>query len=107
MGGKHVTLNTDTIKSNIPLLLTRKSMKNADMALDFKNDNAMVFGEPIKLRNTKSGHYAIPITPYSTFVNNVNSGINNHVTLIATENSKSKYDIALNIVRKGVPAPPL
>ena len=38
-------------------------MKNADMTLGFKSDNAMmVFGEPVKLRNTISGHYAIPIT---------------------------------------------
>ena len=97
MCSKHVTLNTDIAESNISLLLSRKSMKNTDMTLDFKNDNAMVLGEPIKLINTKSGHYAISITPYNTLLNNVKSGINTHVTLIATENSKYKYDIALKL----------
>ena len=36
-------------ESDTPFLLSRESMKNADMALDFKNNNAMVFGEPIIL----------------------------------------------------------
>ena len=45
-------LNTDIVASDILL----KSTKKADMTLDFKNDNAMVFGETVKLITTKSGH---------------------------------------------------
>ena len=67
------------------------------MALDFKNDNAMLFREPIKLINTKLCHYAIPITPYNALHKNINKGITTHVTLITTENSKSKYNIALKL----------
>ena len=36
-------------------------MKKADMTLDFKNDDAIVFGQSVKLVTTKSGHYTIPI----------------------------------------------
>lgn len=49
MGSKHVILNTDITEKDIPLLFSSISMKNVDMTLDFKNDNAMVFGEPIML----------------------------------------------------------
>ena len=42
-------LNTDVVVRDIPLLLSRKSMKNADMTLDLKNDKVTIFGETIRL----------------------------------------------------------
>ena len=50
------------------------------MTLDFKNDNAVVFGESVKLI-TKSGHYTIPISPYKIALNNLTTGINTNITL--------------------------
>ena len=49
LGKQHVMLNTAIFASDIPLFLSQKSMKKADMKLDFKNDNVVVFGESIKL----------------------------------------------------------
>ena len=46
---------------------------------------------------TKSGHYTIPINPYKTTLNNVTSGVKANVTLVATENNKSKIDIAIKL----------
>ena len=57
LGKQHVMLNTDIVASEILL----KSVKKADVTLDFKNDNAMVFGESVKLITTKSCHYTLPI----------------------------------------------
>ena len=90
-------LNTDIVESDIPLLLSRRSMKNADMTIDFKNDNAFIFGQPTKLFVTKSGHYAIPISPFKTILNNVTTGTNTNVTLIATESNRWKSNIALKL----------
>ena len=36
LGNKSVMLNTDIVASDIPLFLSRKSMKKADMTLDLK-----------------------------------------------------------------------
>ena len=47
-------LNAHVVASDIPLLLSRKSMKKVDMTLDFKNDNAMIFHESIQLIVTES-----------------------------------------------------
>ena len=55
-------LQTDVIDEDIPLLLSRDSMKKANMLLNFENDSATVFGRHIGLIITKSGHYAIPLT---------------------------------------------
>ena len=59
-------------------------MKTANMTLHFKNDNAIIFGESEQLIVTKSGHYAIPISPYNKILNNVTDGNNANITLIAT-----------------------
>ena len=61
LGHKSVMLNAHIGASDIPLLLSRKSMKKTDMTLDFKNDNAMIFGKSIQLTVTKSGHCAIHV----------------------------------------------
>ena len=63
-------LNTNIVVSDIPLLISRKSMKKANMTLDFKNDHAFIFDQSIQLLVTKSGHYGIPINPYKTILNN-------------------------------------
>ena len=89
MGSKHVMFNTEIVPRDIPLLLSRKY---DNMVIDFKNDQAIAFGEHIQLMNTKSGHYTIPISPDSTILNNITTGTNKVVVLIAT--SKTKVKIA-------------
>ena len=74
-------------------------MKEADMTLNFKNDNAMVFGESVKLITTKSGHYTIPISAYKVVLNNLTTGINTNIALITTQTNKSKYDVASKLHR--------
>ena len=83
LGSYNVMLNTDIVASDIPLLLSRKSMKKANMTLDSKNGHAVIFDQSIQLLVTKSGHYAIPINPCKTILNNVTSGVNTNVTLLA------------------------
>ena len=56
-------LNTDIVASDIPLILSRKSMKKANMTLDLQNGHAVFFDLSIQLLVIKSGHYAIPINP--------------------------------------------
>jgi transposase InsO family protein len=61
LAGKNITLITDVVDSNIPLLLSRSAMKNARIKLDLVNDTAEVFGKEIVLNMTTSGHYCLPI----------------------------------------------
>ena len=96
IGNKRVTLNTDIVQNDMSLLLSRKAMKTANMTLDFKNDNAVIFGEPEKLIVTKSAHYALPISPYSKILNNIVTGTNPYITLITISN-KSKHDMAIKL----------
>ena len=54
-------ITTEVVKPKIPLLLSKTSMKKQDMVLDFKNDTIICGNEVIQLKNTGSGHYALPL----------------------------------------------
>jgi len=61
MAGKQVTIKTDVVESDIPLLLSRSAMKTAGVKMDLENDTATIFGKEVVLNLTSSGHYCIPI----------------------------------------------
>ena len=61
MAGKRVTIKTDVVDSDIPLLLSKNAMKKACMKLDLESDTAEIMGTKIHLNCTTSGHYCIPI----------------------------------------------
>lgn len=59
MGNRNVMLKTHIAVTDMPLLLSRKTMKKADMALDFTNEDVIIFGETVPLLVTKL-QYALP-----------------------------------------------
>ena len=81
IGSHNVLIEKDVINSDIPLLLSWASMKQADMNLNFKDDTASVFG---KLVVTKSGHYAIPLAVPCQIIYSRNANVS--VTLTVQTN---------------------
>ena len=61
IAGKDVTIKTDVVESDIPLLLSRTAMKKAAIKMDLEHDTATIMGKEIALNLTSSGHYCIPI----------------------------------------------
>ena len=57
-----VSIVTDVVDSDIPLLLSKASMKTARTCLNFENEIVTMFKKKIPLRCTSSGNYHIPIT---------------------------------------------
>ena len=57
IGSKKCSIKAEVVKANIPLLLSKHSLKRADTVLDLKNDTAEMFGKPGKLHFTSSGHH--------------------------------------------------
>ena len=56
---------TEVIKKDIPLLLSKASLKKA--CLDLKNDKALMCGQEIQLQLTSSGHYCVDIKSAKDF----------------------------------------
>ena len=66
LAGKRIQICADIVECNVRLLLSKESMKKADMSIDLKNDTVTVFGKCLKLDTTTVGHYKLPIYPSST-----------------------------------------
>ena len=52
---------TAVVKSEIPLLLSKESMKAAESKIHFVNDRINMFVKDIHLHFTTRGHYDIPL----------------------------------------------
>ena len=61
IAGKEVTIKTDVVESDIPLLLSRQAMKTAGVKMDLESVTAQFFDKDIALNLTTSGYYCIPI----------------------------------------------
>ena len=76
-------------KREIPLLLSKESMKTADSKINFVNDRINVFGKDIQLHFTASRHYAIPLNETNI---NLKTSLedSNFVEVLLTIEQKSK-----------------
>lgn len=61
LADKSVTIQTDVVESDIPLLLSKDAMKKAGVKMDLENDTATILGKEIALNLTTAGHYCVPV----------------------------------------------
>lgn len=54
-------IETEVVPVDIPLLLSKTSLKRAKAVLDIENDKATMFHKPVSLEITSSGHYCVSI----------------------------------------------
>ena len=62
IGGQRCKIETDVVRCNIPLLLSKPSMKKAKMCLDFGSDRAKFGNCDVNLSCSSSGHYLLPLS---------------------------------------------
>jgi hypothetical protein len=72
LAGKDISIKTDVVDSDIPLLLSKTAMKMAKVKLDLENDTAEIFGNEVTLNCTSSGHYCVPMYREDIYVCAVN-----------------------------------
>ena len=53
LADRKVTIKTDAVKSDIPLLISLEAMKKAGVKFDIVNDSAEIFGKHIPLNHTE------------------------------------------------------
>ena len=84
VAGVECNIEADVVDCDIPLLLSKDSMKKAKMKLDLENDSASIFGNEVQLQCTSSGHYCVPINQIKVNVEETAS------VLVSTSQSKDK-----------------
>ena len=62
IGKEVVRIKTDIVEDDIPLLLSKESLKKAKAELNFNQDTINILGQKLKMLETTSGHYVLPIT---------------------------------------------
>ena len=67
----NVLLETEIVSSDVPLLLSKETMKKAKAKMNFVDDKIELFGEEQSMMCTSTGHYAIPIKTNSSATDNV------------------------------------
>ena len=76
IAGKAVTIKIDIMNREIPLLLSKESMKCAGTIIDFLENEVNIFGKDVSLHFTSSGHYAIPLNDrYESSASSDDSGL--------------------------------
>ena len=61
ISGKSFFITTTIVPSDIPLLLSKASMKKAKVSIDFQNDKFSIFDRKVDICFLSSGHYCIEI----------------------------------------------
>ena len=86
-GKQKVTIESDIVEADIPLLLSKEALKKAGTILDFNNDTALMFGEQQTLIETESGHYAIPLS-----VTKENNAVSEQISVLVSTSQKISDD---------------
>lgn len=61
--GQPVLIKADVVKSKIPLLFSRNSMKAMKAKVDYEHDTGYIFDKPVVLSSTSVGHHSVQILP--------------------------------------------
>ena len=99
IGQKKIFIETDVVKKDIPLLLSKKSMKKADTELNFRDDTVTMLNQKIDLQVTRSGHYTIPLDQNQQIIEKVDRKETVAITLLNSNNMSYK-DIAIKLHRQ-------
>ena len=86
IAGRKCKIEMEVVKENIPLLLSKSSLKKLDALIDIKNDRAQILGKDIDLKQTSSGHYCLDICQTKESSNDVSK-------ILLTEKVTSKSDV--------------
>ena len=61
LAGTRCQIKSDIVDSDIPLLLSKTAMKQAQIKMNLINATAKIFGNNVDLLCTSSGHYCLPL----------------------------------------------
>ena len=98
IGKKRVKIKANVVNNEIPLLLSKASMKRANIVLNFMNDTAEILGQNVKLYTTSSGHYCVPLCNTLLIENLLNTSIVLHTEALQyiSVDEKKKKALKLN-----------
>lgn len=98
---------TEDVPADIPMLLSKASLKRASAVLDIANDKATMFKQPVKLEQISSGHYCVNLRDDSNLdekeTSESKTQIENEIIAVTenmtTKEKERKYTDNLNMLQ--------
>ena len=84
-----VLIKTDVIENELPLLLSKGSMKKSNVKIDFENDKVSFLDQNIGIIFTSSGHYA-SISRTEQLLDNMDSTVDSEKLFLTINDLSSK-----------------
>ena len=78
------------IENDLPLLLTKGSMKKINVTVDFANDKVSFLDQNVDIILTSSGHYAVPISRTEKLLDNMDSTDDSEKVFLTINNLSSE-----------------
>ena len=90
VGGKNCKIFTDVAGLELPFLLSNASLKKANAIINLNNDEAVMFGQVVELKQTLSGDYCFALR---SKCKDSHSEINNVLTVLNYLSTKEKTEM--------------
>lgn len=87
IAGTNCRIEAELVEEDIPLLLSKQSLKKAGTVIDIKNNKAIMFNRVINLHISDTGHYCIDIHPQEECIDRIISNI--FIEPVVSSNSQS------------------
>lgn len=87
-------IETEVVPVDVPLLLSKMSLKRAGTVLDMENDRVVMFKQPVPLELTSSGHYCVDIRDGNTEADTNESEV---LVVTAEMSTKEKRKVLLKL----------
>ena len=92
-----VEIVVDVVDCEIPLLLSKQFMKDADSTLDFVSDCITMYGKRVALMHTSGGHYCIPISSKPAAIMQPSIKVYLTIDHLDKKTIKKKHEIATKL----------
>ena len=97
IGNCDVTIKTDIVNEDIPLLLSKSSLKKSKSDINFYDNTIQILGQKLRLFETQTGHYILPIKKEKAIIEAIDCDMGETCTLVCqTEMTPKEKAIKLH-----------
>ena len=90
IGKQRITIDTNVVQEDIPLLLSKSSLKKAKSEINFYDNSIQMFGQKHNLIETQSGHYVLPLKEERNVLESINTDTSMKCVLVCEKVMTSK-----------------
>ena len=100
IGKREVSIKTDIIDNELPLLISKEPMKKGETKTNFTKDKINILGQDMDIKFTSSDHYSIPTSKTYEAFNEFDQNQSNNIFLSIDRISMKTFSEKKKIAEK-------